>query len=194
MKAKFLTTILLLISVISFAQNQTSEHLTFKSVPIDGTLADYVSKMKLNGFTQIATESEKASLNGDFAGYKDCLVEVSTLKQNDLVHKISVIFPSKETWSTLFGNYSDLKEMLTEKYGKPSVLMEDFDGGYTPTDDKMKMYKVKSENCKYHCIWQTEKGDIKLSIKYLSYKCFVDLVYNDKANSNIVREKAKDDL
>jgi hypothetical protein len=194
MKAKFLTTILLLISVMSFAQNQTSEHLTFKNIPIDGTLAEYVSKMKLNGFTQIGTEIEKASLKGDFAGYKDCLVEVSTLKQKDLVHKISVIFPAKQTWSTLFGNYSDLKEMLTEKYGKPFEILEIFTGEIKFSDDNWRFYEVRMDRCKYYSIWQSDKGDIKLSIDHFNNDCFVKLAYNDKANGNIVREKAKDDL
>lgn len=194
MKATFLTTLFFLITVMSFAQNQKSEHLTFKSVPIDGTLGEYVSKMKQNSFTHIATENETASLKGDFAGYKDCMIEVSTLKQKDLVHKISVIFPTRETWSTLFGNYSDLKDMLTEKYGKSSDLVEKFDGGYSPTDDRMKLSMVWSDKCKYHSIWQTEKGDIKLSIEHKSIRCFVKLVYIDKANGNIIREKAKGDL
>ena len=164
MKAKFLTTLFLLTTVISFAQSQKSEHLTFKNVPIDGTLTEYVSKMKQNSFTHIGTENETASLKGDFAGYKDCMVEVSTLKQKDLVHKISVIFPTRKTWSTLFGNYIDLKEMLTEKYGKPTGLVEKFDGGYSPEDDRMKMSMVWSDKCKYHSIWQIEKGVIKLSV------------------------------
>ena len=145
MKAKFLTTILLLISVISFAQNQTSEHLTFKNIPIDGTLTDYVSKMKLNGFTQIGTESEKASLKGDFAGYKDCRVIVSTLKQKDLVHKVGVIFPKQDTWATLSGNYFELKKLLTEKYGEPFDVIEKFDS-YTLNDDGDREFAVGDRN------------------------------------------------
>jgi hypothetical protein len=197
MKAKFLTTLFLMISVTSFAQNQKPEHLSFKGVPIDGTLAEYISKMKQNGFSQLGANKGTAILNGDFAGYKDCEVGVSTLKQKDLVHKIAVIFPDRETWSTLFGNYSNLKEMLTEKYGKPSEVVEQFEGGQysQPKDDNSKMYKVKFDNCKYYSIWQIEKGNIELSIEHDGVtKCFVKLGYFDKANGDIVREKAKDDL
>jgi hypothetical protein len=194
MKAKFLTTFFLLITVITFAQNQESEHLIFKSVPIDGTLVEYVSKMKQNGFTHVETENETASLKGDFAGYKECMIEVSTLKQKDLVYKISVSLPTRETWSTLFGNYSDLKEMLTEKYGKPSDLLEKFDGGYSPEGDRMKFSMVESDKCKYQSLWHTEKGEIKLFVEHKGYRCFVKLSYIDKSNGNIIREKAKDDL
>lgn len=195
--AKLLTIIILLISVKSYAQNSKTEHLTFKGVPIDGSLTDYVSKMKQSGFDHVGTESGTAALAGEFAGYKDCVVAVTTLKQKDLVHKIAVVFPSKDTWANLFGNYNDLKEMLTEKYGKPSDNVEKFDGRQSSTDadDRSKMYDVKFDNCKYYSIWQTEKGSIELSIAHNSISnCFVKLGYFDKANGNIIRDKAKDDL
>ena len=34
-------------------KQDTSQHLAFKGVPIDGTIDNYVSKMKQNGFTHI---------------------------------------------------------------------------------------------------------------------------------------------
>lgn len=75
--------------------------------------------MKENGFSHIGTEDGTAILKGDFAGYKGCLIGVSTLKQKDLVSKIAVIFPECETWSGLSGNYFNIKEMLTENSGEP---------------------------------------------------------------------------
>lgn len=193
MKTKFLTLIFALATMLTFAQ--TSEHLTFKSVPINGTLNEYVLKMKQNGFTHIQTVDGNAILNGDFAGYKDCVINVSTLKQKDLVHKIAVIFSDKKTWSTLSSNYFDLKQMLTEKYGEPSQVIEKFDG-YS-TDDQMKMLQVSKNNCKYYSTWLTEKGNIELSIEndrasFLTG--FIKLVYIDKSNGNIIRQNAKDDL
>ena len=55
--------------------------------------------MKQNGFTHIGTEDGVAMLKGDFASYKNCIVGVATLKQKDLVSKITVIFPECDTWS-----------------------------------------------------------------------------------------------
>lgn len=196
MKAQFLTTLLLVISIMSFAQNQKTEHLSFKGVPIDGTLAEYVSKMKQSGFNHLRTDDGTAVLKGDFAGYKACEVGVSTLKQIDLVHKIAVVFPERETWSTLFDNYSSLKELLTKKYDEPSEIVEKFDrANLQSLGDTYKMYQVQLDNCKYFSIWHTDKGDIELSIQHEGRsKCFVTLVYRDKANGAIVREKAIDDL
>ena len=193
MKTKILTLIFSLATMLTFAQ--TSEHLTFKGVPIDGTLNEYVSKMKQSGFKHLSTEDKTAILNGDFAGYKDCYVGVSTLTQKDLVHKIAVIFPERETWSTLSGNYFELKEMLTEKYGEPSDVLEKFDTYTEPKDDNSEMYEVQFDRCKYYSIWQTDKGEIQLSIDHDSVtRCFVRLAYFDKINSEIIKAKAIDDL
>jgi hypothetical protein len=196
MKKALLALLLISVSFISLAQtnSDTSKHLSFKGVPLDGTLDNYVLKMKQTGFILVSSNDGLAMLQGDFAGYKDCFVGVSTLKQKDLVHKIAVIFPDRDTWSTLSGNYINLKEMLTEKYGKPSEIVEKFDG-YEPKDDNSKMYQVKFDKCKYYSTWATDKGDIQLSIDHNSLtKCFVKLVYFDKINSAEVKKQAINDL
>lgn len=182
---------------VSFAQTtaDASKHLSFKGVPIDGTLDQYISKMKQNGFNHLSTEDGTATLQGDFAGYKDCYIGVSTLKQKDLVHKIGVLFPEKKTWSTLSGNYFELKQMLTEKYGKPSKEVEKFDTRYEPRDDYSKMHEVQFDRCKYYSIWETDKGEIQLSIDHSNVtNCFVKLAYFDKINSAAIKKTALDDL
>lgn len=197
MRYTFLALFLIFTSCVLFAQtsSDTSKHLTFKGVPLDGTLDQFVLKMKQSGFKHVSTDNGTAMLQGDFAGYKDCYVGVSTLKQKDLVHKIGVIFPDRDTWSALSGNYIDLKQMLIEKYGKPTEIVEKFDGRSQPRDDNSKMYEVKFDNCKYYSIWVIDNGDIELSISHNSVSsCFVKLVYFDKANSATIKKQALDDL
>lgn len=194
MKTTLWTLVFVLMTTFSFAQS--SEHLSFKGVPIDGTLSEYVSKMKSNGFSLLENKKGVAILMGDFAGYKDCMVMVSTLDQNDLVYNINVQFPKRDTWSTLSGNYFDLKKMLTEKYGVPSVVVEKFNStNYQTKDDVSKMHDVGMDRCKYYSIWQTEKGKIQLSIDHDGLiKKFVSLGYFDKINSEKIKAKAIDDL
>jgi hypothetical protein len=192
MKTLFITLAFTLITMLNFAQS--SEHLTFKGVPIDGTLNEFITKMTLNGFTNSGTENGKAILNGDFAGYKDCVINVSTLKQKDLVNNIGVLFSKKDTWSTLSGNYFELKQLLTEKYGKPNEVEEKFESYSQPNDDNRKMYEVLFNRCKYFSIWQTDKGKIQLSIENNQGSSRVKLTYLDKINSDIIKAKAKDDL
>lgn len=195
MKTKIILLFLAHLTICSFTYSQSSEHLTFKGVAIDGTLQNYVSKMVQEGFKNLGTNDGAAILNGEFAGYKDCNVGVATSKQKDLVYKIAVIFPEKDTWSTLSGNYFDLKDMLTEKYGSPSEVIEKFDSNSQPRDDNNKMYEVKFDRCKYISVWKTAKGEIKLSIQHQSASsCYVVLSYLDKINSEIIKTKAKSDL
>ena len=89
-----------LIALISHAQS-SSEHLTFKGVPIDGTLSEYVAKMKSAGFSHIGTEDGVAILSGEFAGYRDCMIGVKTLKKHNTVHEIAILFPTQNTWRGL---------------------------------------------------------------------------------------------
>jgi len=67
MKIILIPLIFTLATLTSFAQVDTnsSANLTFKGVPIYGTLNEYVSKMKKNGFTHITTEDGIAILEGD---------------------------------------------------------------------------------------------------------------------------------
>lgn len=195
MKLFFLILISPLITIQTFSQS--IDHLSFKGVPINGTLSEYVAKMKQNGFEHLGTEDNTAILNGDFAGYKDCHVGVSTLKQKDLVYKIGVIFPDRDTWSTLSANYFDLKEMLSEKYGNPKEEVEKFDvqSFELPLNDNDKMHEIKMDNCKYYSEWQTDKGEIQLSIDHIDMtNCFVKLVYFDKINGDKIKAKAIGDL
>ena len=151
--------------------------------------------MTQNGFSNLNTDDGKILLNGDFAGYTNCKVRVIELKQKDLVHKIDVKFPDLQTWSTLSGNYFELKDMLTDKYGNATEIVERFDSYTQNIDDNNKMIKVKLDNCKYFSIWKTDKGDIHLSIQHQGMSsCYVTLLYSDKINSEIMKALAKRDL
>lgn len=197
MKTVLISLFCFVLTMTSFAQNNTdtTEHMTFKGVPIDGTLNEYVSKMKQSGFALIGTEDGVAMLKGDFAAYKGCIIGVATLKGKDLVSKITVIFPAQEAWSSLSSNYYNLKELLTEKYGEPSETVEKFDTYSEPDDDNAKMREVGMDRCKYFTTFELENGSIQLSIENGGFlSSFVMLSYYDKINSEKIRQKAIDDL
>lgn len=176
----------------AFAQEE-SEHLTFKGVPIDGTLNEYVSKMKQAGFTHIGTQDDIAILQGDFAGFKGCTVFVSTLKSIDKVSTIGVMFPEKNDWDSLENNYGNLKSMLTKKYGEPSDCTETFKW-HTPSMNLAKLSSLKMGDCTWYTTFSTPKGDIQLSLESLEYNCHVILRYYDKINTDAVESQAMDDL
>lgn len=185
------------LTVASFAQNNndTSKHMTFKGVPIDGLLNEFVFKMKQNGFNLIETKDGIAVLKGDFAAYKNCIIGVTSLKGKDLVSKVVVLFPDHETWTALASNYFNLKELLTEKYGEPSEVVEKFVTNFEPKNDNSKMHEVGMNNCKYYTTFELENGSIQLSIENDGFSSsFILLSYYDKINSEKVRQKAIEDL
>ena len=168
-----------------------NKHLEFKGIPINGSLKKFVTNMKTAGFKTVGVISNgTATLKGDFAGYKDCRLYVQTMDGADIVSTIVVQFPECERWDHLHGYYKDLKEMLTQKYGKPYSVREKFIG-YIPD----KMLQVGSDECKYETEFRTEKGKIILRIEPMEYDSgSVCLQYSDKINSGVVKQKAIDDL
>lgn len=174
-------------------QAQSSQHLVFKGVAIDGTLTNYVKSMQSAGFTLLKSGNGIAQLRGDFAGHKGCIVKVSTLSNHDLVCTIDVKLTEREKWAELNGDYTNLKKMLTQKYGAPAKCVESFDLSFA-NDDSNKLFCVQYDKYKYYSIFKTAKGDITLRIDHESYDCFVSLTYSDKINSNLVNNTIMNDL
>ena len=192
MKRLISTIATVLFCICSFAQ---SEHLTFKGVPIDGTLDTYVENMKKAGFEYIGKEDGIAILQGDFAGFRKCTIGVITLQSFDLVNRITVLFDTTESWSDLYGSYSQLKEMLTRKYGEPEASEEKWIGYSEPKNDRDKMYELRQDRGVINTLFRTDKGNIVLEIIKAEWSGGqVRLSYWDKINSLKVEEKAMDDL
>ena len=187
---KILATLLsVLIAFSLFAQDA---HLKFKGVPIDGSLTEFVNKMKSAGFTHIGTQDGMAALQGDFAGYKNCTVAVFTVKPLNIVSMIGVIFQSRENWADRESDYDFFKEMLTEKYGAPAVVIEEFDRA--PKDNNAKLHELTMDRCTWASGFETELGEIELSIEYQDFQSRVVLRYRDKINTEQVRKQALEDL
>lgn len=192
MKKILLIIIVIFCAVYTYAQ----EHLAFKGVPIDGTLSSYVAKMRAKGFASMGSQNGVAVLKGDFAAHKSCTILVATMQNKDLVSRIAVGFPDHEQWQYLYGDYSELKELLTVKYGEPTDCIEEFQGYMNPTTDSDKMHKVIFGQCRFGTRFLTTKGEIHLSIEKSSDygNGFVKLLYIDKINNDTVKQDALDDL
>lgn len=197
---KFLVFMLgMLLCTAALAQTE-SEHLTFKGIPIDGSVSSFVEKMEQKGFTYLTTVDDAAAvLKGSFAGYDNCEICVFPIKQKDLVYLVGVNFPSVNNWEALSTNYYYLKNMLTTKYGDPSACTETFDAYSQPEDDQMKMLYVETDKCKYISTYITPKGLISVVIQHIKdvdYQdyCNVSLLYRDHINYSKKQSQAIDDL
>lgn len=172
-----------------------AQHLTFKGVPITGTLKEFTNAMIQKGFHHELTQDGLAVFSGDFAGYKDCSFGVLTLQNQDVVNQVTLFFSDHETWSSLLNQYEILKSMLTKKYGTPAEWSERFTSGYTPSDNG-KIYALHTGEYYWYTKYITEEGEIRLSLEegreYHTGR--VCLIYYDKTNTDKARQAAFDDL
>lgn len=181
-------------ALIVFAQGE-QEHMKFKGIQIDGTLNNFVSEMKANGFEHIATQDGVAIFNGDFAGYKNCEVGVLSLKETNIVNTVAVFFPVCNDWPSIWRNYDSIKTMLIEKYGEPSECVEEFQTYSEPNSDMDRWSALVTGHYTYYTNFETDKGNILIEIVRSEYlDCRLKLQYWDKINTDAVRSDAMDDL
>lgn len=176
--------------VTSFAQ--TTEHMKFNGVPMEGTLQTFTNKLKAKGFTPFGVQDGVSLLKGEFAGYKDCTV-VAVADKSGMICKVTVVFPTMDKWGDLERCYSRYKSMLSEKYGDPKDCVEKFQNDYI-NDDNSKKHELGMDRCKYYSIFNDDNGEIQLEITHQNFTCFVVLSYFDNANQEKLRQQMMDDL
>lgn len=64
MKKLLFTLVLACISLYGFSQ----EHLSFKGIPIEGSMTAFCQKLRAKGFTQIGRDKNITMFTGDFTG------------------------------------------------------------------------------------------------------------------------------
>lgn len=178
--------------ILAASLSAQNSHLTFKGVPIDGSLNEFVNKMKEAGFMHTDTQNGVATLKGDFAGYKSCFIFVRTLKPRYLVSEIVVAFPFRSYWYEAESDYKNLKDMLTRKYGEPVKVKEEFNRN-NPSDD-YKFHYLKRYEGFYYCVFEAENGRLSLEIEGDGTRGRVNLWYTDKINTAKTEADAMNDL
>jgi len=175
------TKILLLLSLIVLALNSYSQNLTFKGIPINGTISQFVDKLKQQGITykNMSESGTTAYCFGEFAGYKNCEINVVG-SPSLLVWKVVVYLPEQSSWSIIKGQYFLIKDAFNSKLGKGDTY-EDFISPYF-LGDGYEMQAVRLEKCDYSTFWQTSEGYIKVEIsRFLQLR----VSFEDTKNSDI---------
>ena len=187
MKKLLLALALTLIAVCSFAQ----EHITFKNIPIDGSLSQFSAQLKSAGFTEVGTDNDGVWFIGKFTG-RDCRILVQSTAVSKTVYAVYALFDNRSEWSMAKADYNALKEALSKKYGNPKSV-EKFDSYY-----KEDVYEFMHMGGG-HVVWQsdfnTKLGSIFLYIKEQSVSTGCAIVqYRDAINSAKATDELTDDL
>ena len=194
---KRILTIAVLIFSFMFVIAQTpNSHLTFKGIPITGTLESFAQKMEAKGFKKISSNKDAVVFEGEFAGYSGCTIHVLKIPNRNIVYRVGVFFPEKKSWAYLEEEYNKFKGMLTNKYGEPSWYSETFKEGASIFSDAAKMLSLKEGNCDYYSQWEVENGGIKVKIFPITdtYDGQIALFYFDKINDALADKAKEDDL
>lgn len=105
MRRILLSLALSLIMVGAFAQ----EHLSFKGIPIEGSMTSFCQKLISKGFNKIGTDNNITLFVGDFTG-RQATVGVAATDDGNNVHSVVVLFDQSGEWNTLVNTYDYYKE------------------------------------------------------------------------------------
>ena len=188
---KVLFSLFLAFTIVATASAQEeSEHLTFKGIPIEGSMTEFCQKLRTKGFTSIGRENNIALFTGDFTG-REATVGVTATDDGKNVFAIVVLFDPSGEWNTLVNTYEYYKDLYTRKYGEPTVSKEE--NPALSDSNTALMREVYQGTVTYGSAWEVAGGDIQLSIEKSSgfYEGIVVIRYRDSQN---VEAKIKSDL
>ena len=102
-------------SSTSTTSTSTSSPLSFKGIPMTGTLQNFGQELVKAGFRS----NGNGTYTGDFAGYSGCKI---TPSGSNPVQEVRIDFPVISDWDALEKAYDGLQASLTQKYGmEPNV-------------------------------------------------------------------------
>lgn len=174
---------------VSFCAN-AQEHLTFKGIPIEGSMTAFCQKLKAKGYTQMGKDKNITLFSGDFTG-RQATVGIGASDDGKNVFSVVVLFDPSGEWNTLVSAYNYYKDLYTRKYGEPTVSKEN--NPSRSDSNTALMAEVHQGTVVYGSAWTVSGGDIQLSIEKSSgvYEGMVMIRYRDSQN---VEAKIKSDL
>lgn len=188
MKKHLLTLLLCCFAICGFAQ----EHLSFKGIPIEGSMTAFCQKLKAKGFTQMGRDNNITMFTGDFTG-RQATVGVGATDDGNSVHSVVVIFDESREWNTLVKTYDYYKELYTRKYGNPSACREN--NPSHSDSNTMLMHELSQGTVTYASVWTVTGGTIEMSIEKSGYSNGVVIIrYRDAQNVETKIQKDLEDI
>lgn len=164
-------------------QNDASLHITFKGIPVMGTVNDFCNKLSSSGFNLVKmyNDGAMAAMNGDFADRPSTLYIIGT-KKSHFVQGIIVDFDRVyNKWQTIKNDYKTIIEQYIVKYGNPYSVDESFDYPYEEGDG-YEMLALKLNKCNYRTTFKLTKGNIVISLRE---DATIAILYSDTENATL---------
>lgn len=176
----------ILITVSCVAQG----HLTFKGIPIEGTMSSFCQKLIAKGFTKVGSDDKTTMFKGDFTG-RNATIGVRATDDGLNVFAVVVLFDTSKEWNVLVNTYNYYKGLYTRKYGEPKAFVEENPAGLDTNTSKM--LQLYQGTVKWGSGWVVEGGEIEITIEKATeiYEGMVVIRYRDSQN---VEQKIQKDL
>lgn len=182
----------MVVALTSYAQSN-AEHLTFKGVPIKGSMAEFCQKLQTKGYTSIGREESAALFVGDFAG-RHATIGVTATDGGREVFAVVVFFDSSREWNTLVSTYDYYKDLYSRKYGSPAILKE-VNPAYFDSNSAL-MAELSEGTVVWASLWEAPGGEIELSIESTSEYCegMIMICYRDAQNEEAKIQNDLEDI
>lgn len=184
---KIIFTLTMLFATVNL---MAQEHLSFKGIPIEGSIKEFCKKLEAKGFTSMGSEQNVEVFIGDFTG-REATIGVAATDDGENVFSVIVFFDASKEWNILVNTYNYYKDLYTRKYGKPTMTKEK-NPARTDSNTAL-MAEVHDGTTVWVSMWKVTGGDIELSIEKSDgfYEGLVMIRYRDAQN---VEAKIQRDL
>lgn len=171
----------------SYISAQALTHLRFKSIPLDGEISSFVSKMKSSGFIDHPNSGNyttNALLKGTFAGLDNCTIKIEATPKSKIVYKVVVSTDYYTDWYSIESAYKSFLSSYRDKYSQISQC----DFIYYPYNS-VRGWEINAIfRGKYSLFtyFAAEGGEICVSVESDSAdKAFIQISYEDKINKEL---------
>lgn len=158
---------------LRIAELKKLPRFTFRDIPIDGLLNEFVAKLKNQGFAVKKITDETAFLSGKFAGED---VQIKIESSNKIVYSVEVTYKNKTSWKSILTQYNEVRSMLNSKYGEPIATFKEFDSPYDQILSS-ELNALREGKCHFKNTILTKEGngmvfleispDVSLVLKYV---------------------------
>ena len=158
MKRIFLITLLTLFTIAGFSQSNGT--LKFLDIPVDGTEAQFVAKLKNKGFSY---SSETGTYKGQFNG---SMVDVYIHTNHNIIDRVVVVFPERDEE----GIKVEFNNLLSQFWGNKKYIDLMFNDEIPKEEDIS--YEITVKNKAYEAVFHyfdPNRDQMSLLDEFLEY-------------------------
>ncbi|MBP9018142.1 MAG: hypothetical protein BWZ11_00822 [Bacteroidetes bacterium ADurb.BinA395] len=181
---KSLKLLLIILFSVSTFSLYSQEHITFKGIPLKGTINSFAQELVKKGCTIKESKGNLIILKGEFVN-ETCEIILVGSKKTNTIWKVVAYLPEQTSWYSIKSDYNILKKQFQQKYGDGESY-EFFSDPYYEGDG-YEMQALRLEKCTYATYFKTETGTISLEISKFQQ---ISISYEDKINVELKRKES----